>query len=116
MTFPGPAFLTQLDHVHQTDDGYIAQCPCWGCLEWVRIEPDMYDWTFACPVHENHDVVSYLLCGTRVDKRPQTRAWLCLRLALTPDAWGGLMLGRRVAPSAIDEVELARQKRGQLWN
>ena len=111
-----PAFLTQLDHVHQTDEGYTAQCPCWGCLEWVKIEPYAGHWYFDCPGHTDHDIVSYLQCDTRVDKRPDTRAWLCLRLALTPDTWGGLMLGRRVAADAIDTAEHARQLRAGLWN
>jgi hypothetical protein len=115
MTHPDPAFLAQLNHVHQTDDGYTAQCPVFGCHEKLRIEPDGWDWTFDCPEHPHHAVVSYLLCDTRVDKRPAIRAWLCLRLALTPDAWGGLMLGRNVNPAAIDQQELTSQRRSGMW-
>jgi hypothetical protein len=112
---PDPAFLAQLEHVHTTDNGYTAQCPVFGCLELMRIDQDGPDWTFDCPSHYHEHVVEHLQCDTRVDKRPAIRAWLCLRLALTPDAWAGLMLGRAVAPNAIDHDELREQRKSGLW-
>lgn len=63
-----------------------------------------YSWYQARP--------PYLAPGEqKVHDDAATRAWLALRLATTPDAWGGLMLQLPVAATALDADELARQTR-----
>jgi hypothetical protein len=99
-----------------TDTGWIAQCPVFGCANLLHIEPVDGWWTLECDDHDQHAMSAYLqLDDLRVDKRPGVRAWLCLRLALTPDAWAGLILGRNVNPAAIDQHELRAQRRSGLW-
>jgi hypothetical protein len=102
--------------MHTEDDGYLAECPHFGCGGLLIIAPDEYDWWFQCANGCTHEqIVDYLQCDTRLDKRPGDRAWLCLRLALTPDTWGGLMLGRSVAMQSVDRDELERQRKVGLW-
>lgn len=119
-----PAFLQALDHVMPCAccDGWLSQCPVWGCNNWLHIQPVDGHWHLECPVelevpvHTHDDVCAYLgLDDVRVDRRPGVRAWLALRLARTPDAWAGLILGLPVQPEAIDQLELARQRKARLW-
>lgn len=113
----GPAFLRGLDHVHPTDNGWLAQCCVWGCDQLLQIAPVDGHWLFTCHgEHTHEEIVAYLaLHDLRVDPRPAIRAWLALRLAKTPDAWAGLILGLPVQPQAIDQLELARQRKARLW-
>ena len=58
------------------------------------------------------DTPPYLAPGEQqAQNEASQRAWLALRLARTPDTWGGLMLGLAVAPDALDTDELERQRR-----
>ena len=94
--------------------GWLARCPVFGCLEWVHVTAGQDgQWQLECRTHD--EVVSYLQCDTRMDTRTPIRAWLALRLARTPDAWAGLMLGLPVQAAAIDQHELARLRRARLW-
>lgn len=113
----GPAFLQALDHVHPTETGWLAACPHFGCGNLLLIDPDEGHWLFYCDGGHTHDeIVQYLdLHDLRVDTRASVRAWLALRLAKTPDAWAGLILGLPVQPEAIDQLELARQRKARLW-
>lgn len=112
---PGPALLRGLDHVMPTDTGWVAQCPVFGCDELLEITPHDGHWQLGCAVHMHQEVADYLQCDTRIDTRTPIRAWLALRLAQTPDAWAGLMLGLPVQPAVIDQLELRRQRKARLW-
>jgi hypothetical protein len=61
------------------------------------------------------DDTPYLAPGEQVaQNEAANRAWLALRLATTPETWGGLLLGQPVAPTALDAPEFARQRRAGL--
>ena len=64
------------------------------------------------PYHWYQTTPPYLAPGEHnAQNEAANRAWLALRLARTPDTWGGLMLGLPVAPDALEADELARQRR-----
>jgi hypothetical protein len=113
---PRPAFLRALDHALPAEDGWVAQCPVFGCPDLLVISPDNGHWRFNCDGQHTHDdIVDYLHADTRTDTRSPVRAWVALRLALTPDAWAGLILGLPVQPQAIDQLEHRRLRRAGLW-
>ena len=70
-----------------------------------------YRWYQDQPRNED-GTVTYLAPGEHnAQNEAANRAWLALRLAPTPDTWGGLMLGLPVAPDALEADELERQRR-----
>lgn len=101
----GPAFLRGLEHVLPTPDGWVAQCPVFGCTELLDITANHGEWLFHCDGdHTHQDVADYLQCDTRQDPITATRAWRALMLATTPDTWQALLNGEPVPRSALDPL------------
>jgi len=112
-----PTFLLSLDRVTATDDGWVAQCPVFGCPELLEItETQLGYWRFACDGQHTHDdVADYLDLDTLDLQLPHVRnagirAWEALMLARTPEAWSQLLLGQPVPADQLDPEFLARMR------
>jgi len=97
---PRPAFLHALDNVLDTDTGWIADCPHWGCGAALQIEPGP---TFICDAGCAHeDIVDYLRPDTGTDQRDTRKLWRALMLAPNLEVLEALLQGQPVPRSRLD--------------
>jgi hypothetical protein len=101
----GPALLRALDHVIETDDGYIADCPIWGCGELTELTVSAGMWTASCDAgHTTEDLVAYLQCDMRVDQADTRRLWRAVVLAPSLEVCEALLRGQDVPRSQLDPL------------
>lgn len=97
-----PAFLEALTNVLQTDTGWIADCPHWGCGAVLEIEPGP---VFACDAGCPHeDIIDYLQPDPTEDAQATRRLWRALMLAPTLEVLEALLASQHVPRSRLDAV------------
>lgn len=105
-----PRFLQALDNVDATDNGYLADCPI--CRDILLIDPGNHQnlWTLACDGGCTHDeLVRWLqITELRIDPDWETRMWVALMLAPTPEIWHALRAGAPVNEESLHQDWLQR--------
>lgn len=100
-----PAFLAALDNVTETDTGWIADCPNWGCGAATEISASDGIWRFNCDNQCTHEeTVDYLQPGASLycDQDATKRLWRALMLAPTLEVLEALLKGQNVPRSRLD--------------
>jgi hypothetical protein len=108
-----PAITAALSDVRACHGGWAAACPLCGAD--LHLCQPSGQWLALCDGYCTSAEVLAHLRAAPSERAAGVRAWLALRLALTPDAWAGLLLGLPVQPAAIDQEELRRLRRAGLW-
>lgn len=109
-----PALIATLAGAQEIPGGWAAACPL--CGSELGLYQTIHGWLALCDGYcTSAEVLDHLRSELIPRHRHATRMWIALRLALTPDAWAGLILGLPVQPAAIDQDELQRLRKAGLW-
>lgn len=121
--FAPPRLLRALDHVTETQDGYIADCPICtnparGTKELLAITPGPDGhWRLHCDGDCTHrELAAWLQCDTLIDPYLARKAWVALMLSPTPETWAALTAGTPVPDQALDPLWVNRLRKAGAWN